>query len=720
MDASRLTHIVLGSSLVAVVLIAAGSPQSAAAERPPSKPNKRVCPGPLLHAAGCHARVVTDRNGTPLAGSGPSGYGPGDFHTAYALPTTSATPQTIAMVDAYDDPTIESDLGVYNSTFGLPSCTTANGCFSKVNQSGVEGSYPKADSGWALEISLDVETVHAICQNCHILLVEATSNSFANLAAAVDTAAALGADEISNSYGGGEYPGEVTETAYDHPGIAITASAGDNGSGAEYPAASSDVVSVGGTTLQLGPSSSYGSESVWSGSGSGCSAYVSVPSWQTADAHWGATGCGTKRGIADVAADADPSTGASVYDTTKDQGQSGWFQVGGTSLSAPLVASVYALAGGGGADFPAADLYAHQSDSPTSLHDVTTGSNGNCGTTMCNGATGYDGPTGVGTPNGVAAFTGGGVDTTAPQTTIESGPTGTTNDPTPSFGFSSNEAGAGFQCRVDSAAFSSCASPFTTASLAEGPHSFEVRAIDAAQNVDPTPAQRSFSVDTTAPQSEASSLATTESASISVAYVASDAGSGLSSVELWAKPPGAAAFAKTATEVTPAGTGSFAYTAAAGPGAYYFFTRAVDNVGNYEPAPSDPDSNTVLEAPVKPNAQPPDETIPSGTSPMLVEPTALVRGVPSAPAESFGARQSRRRAQRGSATVALSLPGPGTLVLFGRMIRKENRVVAQAGPLTLTVRLKPRFRSRPGARVRVTYLPEGAAPASKSLWIRFG
>ncbi|HWP33345.1 MAG TPA: hypothetical protein VNL97_06320, partial [Solirubrobacterales bacterium] len=182
--------------------------------------------------------MITDRSGTPLATSGPTGYGPAEFHGAYELPTTASTPQTIAIVDAYDSPTIESDLGVYSATYGLPACTTANGCFQKVNQKGAEGPYPKADGGWALEIALDVETAHAICQNCKILLVEASSNLFSDLIAAVKTAASLGATEISNSYGGGEYAGEAGDTSYKYPGIAVTASAGDSGYGAEYPASS--------------------------------------------------------------------------------------------------------------------------------------------------------------------------------------------------------------------------------------------------------------------------------------------------------------------------------------------------------------------------------------------------------------------------------------------------------------------------------------------------
>jgi subtilase family serine protease len=365
--------------------------------------HRRVCPGPAnAGAALCHAHVVTDAHGTPHVTPAPSGYGPAQFRAAYQLPSGAPSAQTIAIVDAYDSATVASDLASYSTAFGLPACTTANGCFKKVNQNGVAGSYPARNAGWALEIALDVEVAHAICPNCKVLLVEASSNSLANLATAVNTAARLGATQISNSYGGSEYSGEASVTAYDHPGIAITASSGDSGYGSSFPAAAPAVVAVGGTTLTLGAGNAWAGETVWNGSGSGCSSYLSAPAWQTSLASWSLTGCGAKRGIADVAADADPATGAAVYDTTRYQGRSGWFKVGGTSLSAPLIAGVYALAGNAAStSYPASLAYANTS----ALHDVTSGSNGSCGgATICAGAAGYDGPTGLGTPNGVGAF----------------------------------------------------------------------------------------------------------------------------------------------------------------------------------------------------------------------------------------------------------------------------------------------------------------------------
>jgi len=358
---------------------------------------RAVCPAAAVGAAHCHALVVTDANGNPTASSVPpaGSYGPAQFHTGYNLPTTAASAQTIGIVDAYNDPNIESDLAVYDSQYGLPSCTTANGCFQKVDQNG-GSNYPKTNSGWSLEIALDVETAHEICQNCKIVLVEASSNSLANLGAAVNEAARLGANVISNSYGGSEYSSETSDqnTYFNHPGVAITASSGDGGYGVEFPAASQYVTAVGGTTLTLTSSNGYAGETAWSGSGSGCSAYIAKPSWQTD------SGC-SRRTVADVSADADPNTGAAVYDSVRYQGQAGWFQVGGTSLAAPLVGAVYALAGNAGSVTYGSYPYSHTS----SLHDVTSGSNGSCGGSyLCTAGPGYDGPTGLGSPNGTGGF----------------------------------------------------------------------------------------------------------------------------------------------------------------------------------------------------------------------------------------------------------------------------------------------------------------------------
>jgi subtilase family serine protease len=376
-------------------LLCTGSGGLSAAQASPSiaarHSNHLVCGSVRAGDARCHAHIVDLAKGGPK-----SGYTPKQLQTVYALPSsTNGSGQTVAIVDAFDDPKAESDLAKYRSTFGLGACTTASGCFRKVNQTGGT-TYPRANAGWASEISLDLDMASAICPKCHILLVEAKTNSLANLAAAVDTAAALGATQISNSYGGKEGSGELAaDNHYNHPGIAITASSGDSGFGVSYPAASRFVTAVGGTTLTLTSSNSRSAEIVWNGAGSGCSAFESKPAWQ-AD-----TGC-TKRTVADVSADADPNTGVSVYDTFH---ASGWQVFGGTSVSSPIIASVYALAGNAGSTTYGSFSYAHTA----SLFDVTTGTNGTppaCprGSYLCNGEPRYDGPTGNGTPNGIGGF----------------------------------------------------------------------------------------------------------------------------------------------------------------------------------------------------------------------------------------------------------------------------------------------------------------------------
>jgi len=354
--------------------------------------------------AHCHAQVVTDAQGKPLATSGPSGYGPADLKQAYALANATGT-GTVAIVDAYNDPTAEADLVTYRSTMGIsPACTTSNGCFRKVDQNGGT-SYPATDAGWAQEISLDLDTVSAVCPACHILLVETNSSYMNDLGAGVNTAARLGAKAISNSYGGNEFSSEASyDSYYSHPGIAVTVSSGDNGYGTEYPAASPYVTAVGGTTLTRSSTASRGfTETAWSGAGSGCSAYEALKNTPLTQPN---VGCGTstnpRRMVADVSAVANPNTGVAVYDSTPYAGASGWMVFGGTSVASPLIAAVYVLSGntsGSANTLPYA--------STGSLNDVTSGSNGRCRrvpTLYCNAVSGYDGPTGLGTPNGTGAF----------------------------------------------------------------------------------------------------------------------------------------------------------------------------------------------------------------------------------------------------------------------------------------------------------------------------
>jgi hypothetical protein len=439
--------------------IAQASPSRVATAQASTAPTvgtaRPVCAAPTPGRASCLAMrlTTTPEKSSPLRTS----LTPEELHSAYAFPTTASEPQTIAIVDAYDDPHAEADLGVYDSQFGLPPCTQANGCFTKVNQEGQSAlaSLPATNGEWSVEISTDIEMAHAICQNCHILLVEAETETFPDLGAAEDTAAALiqtaskpGAleGEISNSWGGEVLGGD--SAAFEHPGIVITASAGDSGylnwdesdlteeegyfEGTDYPASSPHVVAVGGTSLTLGRHGEWAGEAVWNnheGSGGGGCAAFAAPEWQPLAAGWSTVGCGTHRAVADIAADANPSTGVAVYDSVPEpEGKAAepapeWTQIGGTSVASPIIASAFALAGGAhGVPYPAATLYAHAGS--TALHDITVGGNGKCddvysgscsgslispldcgaSSTICNAASGYDGPTGVGTPIGLAAF----------------------------------------------------------------------------------------------------------------------------------------------------------------------------------------------------------------------------------------------------------------------------------------------------------------------------
>ncbi len=360
---------------------------------------KRVCSTVTRPGwASCLSVVRTDvagHKGLYAADATPGGYGPNDLQDAYDLPSaTGGAGQTVAIVDAFDDPNVEADLQVYRAQYGLPECSTANGCFSKVNQQGQAGSYPAPNSGWAEEISLDVDMVSAICPSCHITLVEANDNQLDSLGTSVNTAVALGAKYVSNSYGGAEDPSETTLDAayFDHPGVAVTASSGDSGYGVSYPAASPDVTSVGGTSLSRTASGRGWTESAWAGAGSGCSQFEAKPSWQLD------SGC-SMRTVADVSAVANPNTGVAVYDSYQD---SGWAVFGGTSVAAPIIASTYALAGAPAAGSnPAQYPY----DTASALNDVTSGSNGSCSPAyLCTSGPDYDGPTGLGTPSGIDAF----------------------------------------------------------------------------------------------------------------------------------------------------------------------------------------------------------------------------------------------------------------------------------------------------------------------------
>jgi hypothetical protein len=493
----------------ALILCAPSASEAAAPPAPaapaPEYQARHVCAAPAPGYASCMAlelpgaRIGLAQAGPRYAaGQQPEPVFPAELRSAYHLPITPVKDfgaQTIALVDAYNDLEAEADLKVYDNapSIKLSECNRANGCFRKVNQNGASAAEAGASGnpfprdakelqerkatctsgkekqaqeaacaeveeaeGWTVEISTDVDVAHAVCQSCHILLVEADSSSYEDLETAEETAVRLGATEVSNSWGGPEPA--LDSPAFDHPGTVITAAAGDDGylnwteaeeaaarkegyySGADYPASSPHVVAVGGTELALTAAGTRQSETVWNedpdpegknegAGGGGCSVQFAAPEWQLEVPDWTQVGCGTgaepKRAVADVAADADPYSGVVVYDS--EESKENMIVIGGTSVASPIVASVFALAGGArGVKYPAQTLYSHLGR--PSLYDVTEGGNGECddlytggcsgslaapldcgaGALICNAATGYDGPTGVGTPNGILAFEPGG------------------------------------------------------------------------------------------------------------------------------------------------------------------------------------------------------------------------------------------------------------------------------------------------------------------------
>jgi subtilase family serine protease len=344
--------------------------------------------------ARCFAQylVAKDAKGAAISAKAISGLTPANVQSAYVL-TGRTTTKTVAIVDAYGYPRAAADLATYRTQWGLPACTVASGCLKIVNQTG--GTTPPAfDLGWAQEQALDLDAVSAACPACKILLVQATTPSFTNLGTAVNTAAAaVNVAAISNSYGGTDAPDSTFGKYYNHSGKAVTASAGDNGfQGASYPASSRYVTAVGGTHLVKSATTRGWSETVWTGTGSGCSIYNAIPTGQSSTV----THC-PKRAMNDVAADADPNTGLAIF-APASQTSSAWFRAGGTSLSSPIVAAVYALSSNV-TGYPNRLPYSH----PGGLYDVTSGHNGTC-TNFCTARAGWDGPTGLGTPKGVGAF----------------------------------------------------------------------------------------------------------------------------------------------------------------------------------------------------------------------------------------------------------------------------------------------------------------------------
>jgi subtilase family serine protease len=338
---------------------------------------------------------------------------PATLHSAYELPRTAPNRALVAIVVAYHNPTLGQDLQTFSRRFKLPACTAASGCLRQVNQRGQSKPLPSRDptgGGWTTEAALSTETLHGVCQNCRLLIVEADSDDRSSLATAVDTAARLGAREISTSYVFTEGLFDPNAAPYyNHPGVVITAASGDGGFsfGTNVPAAYPGVVAVGGTNLRVGRRGQWAGETPWRSAdgttASGCSGFTSAPVWQspfTAE-----MGCPGKRVVVDVAAAAGP--GAPLFSSTplNPQGQRGWFEADGTSLSSPIVAGVFALAGGiHSSQSAAAILYAHL-HTRNAFHDIAQGTNGSCGgKPICQAGRGYDGVTGVGTPRGLAGF----------------------------------------------------------------------------------------------------------------------------------------------------------------------------------------------------------------------------------------------------------------------------------------------------------------------------
>lgn len=387
------------AALVAVGCLAAGV-QAADGSASARLHAARVCPDVPAGYAACLSKILVDAHGAVPASTTPasSARTPAQLKAAYTVGSATSGGKTVAIVDAYGYPNLERDLGVYRSYFGLSACTKANGCLRVVDQFGGT-SLPRFNAGWAGEQALDVDAVSALCPDCKILVIQAKSASFADLGTAVNTAAATpGVVAISNSYGSNGDASDATYGGYyNHPGIAVTAATGDNGyQGGSYPASSTYVTAVGGTSLVPAATTRGWAETVWSGSGSGCSSYNARPAFQASLS----TGC-PRRAMADVAAAADPNKGgmAVYYPTSK--ANSTWAQVGGTSEATPIIASFYALGTKSLSGYPNALPYANTG----SLFDVTSGSNGSCTPVLwCTAAVGWDGPTGLGTPNGPGAF----------------------------------------------------------------------------------------------------------------------------------------------------------------------------------------------------------------------------------------------------------------------------------------------------------------------------
>jgi Subtilase family len=365
----------------------------------------RVATGAIPTGAACHgtgryrcfAHVQTDGDGRIRAeaqpADAPAGFTPADLQAAYDIPTAINGHPTIALIDAYGDTALESDLAMYRAAFDLPECSTANGCLKIVNTDGNPSPLPgapPADDDWTVETSLDVDMASAACPSCNLVVIEAQDDVGNGLELAQATAASLGAAVISNSWGGPEKQGVPltgVEPYFDQP-VAVFVAAGDDGyddggQGPDYPGTSSYTIAVGGTHLEKASNARGWTETAWSSGGSACSLSIAKPSYQSG------TTCAFKA-TTDIAAVGDPQTGMASYNSN----DGGWTVVGGTSAATPLVAAMFAATGNGGQTSGA-----FIAQNAGKLNDVTSGNNGDCGSVLCTAGKGWDGPTGYGTPD---------------------------------------------------------------------------------------------------------------------------------------------------------------------------------------------------------------------------------------------------------------------------------------------------------------------------------
>lgn len=390
------------ASLLAGSLVLIGSPTATAEKDPAAGPAKakKLCSAPTVDLPSCDVQVMARPNGTPVTHNDtPVGYGPAAIHGAYDVPTEAPGDVTIALIVGFDNPNVKADLDVYNQRFGLPffpscSSTVTTSCFQKVKQK----NSISTNEAWIMESSLDVQMAHQMCRNCKILLVEGTTNSWTNLMWAVDKAVSLGADVVNASFAGVEAASLYGyDKHFDRPGVAFVAASGDWGYDVRYPASSRFVTAVGGTTLTVDEQfNSWVSETVWNRAGSGCSLHSPKPDFQPATPQ-----C-SKRAVADVSAAADPASGAAIYNSFGISGQTGWFEVGGTSLAAPIISGIYAL--GGMTSTGQQNALPYLKGNASNLRDITSGSTSTCGSYLCEGSPGYDGPSGLGSPRGLGAF----------------------------------------------------------------------------------------------------------------------------------------------------------------------------------------------------------------------------------------------------------------------------------------------------------------------------